>query len=195
MSWLAPRLWLSVFVCGLNFCTLSASVQMNKSTGRETPNAESSRDCVSEEVSGALSVPNKPSGFCGRKAVFTTTTPNWEGGSRWGTVQQVPKNWLSLPSRTLLFSSISALPSGRRVPVKGVSHQCSSKDTDYGRSHTQIHTHTHTYIHPPTPPPHTHTHTHTHTENTVSAENVRTWASLYRVSLTHVSIEQKKSVF
>ena len=36
--------------------------------------SESSRDCVSEEVSGALSVPNKPSGFCGRKAVFTTTT-------------------------------------------------------------------------------------------------------------------------
>ena len=33
--------------------------------------AESSRDCVSEEVSGVLSVPNKPSGFCGRKAVFT----------------------------------------------------------------------------------------------------------------------------
>ena len=33
---------------------------------------ESSRDCVAEEVSGALSVPNKPSGFCGRKAVFTT---------------------------------------------------------------------------------------------------------------------------
>ena len=33
---------------------------------------ESSRDCVSEEVSGTLSVPNKPSGFCGRKAVFTT---------------------------------------------------------------------------------------------------------------------------
>ena len=32
---------------------------------------ESSRDCVSEEVSGVLSVPNKPSGFCGRKAVFT----------------------------------------------------------------------------------------------------------------------------
>ena len=29
---------------------------------------------MSEEVSGALSVPNKPSGFCGRKAVFTTTT-------------------------------------------------------------------------------------------------------------------------
>ena len=36
--------------------------------------SESSRDCVSEEVSGVLSVPNKPSGFCGRKAVFTTTT-------------------------------------------------------------------------------------------------------------------------
>ena len=28
---------------------------------------------MSEEVSGALSVPNKPSGFCGRKAVFTTS--------------------------------------------------------------------------------------------------------------------------
>ena len=26
---------------------------------------------MSEEVSGVLSVPNKPSGFCGRKAVFT----------------------------------------------------------------------------------------------------------------------------
>ena len=29
---------------------------------------------MSEEVSGALSVPNKPSGFCGRKAVFTTSS-------------------------------------------------------------------------------------------------------------------------
>ena len=26
---------------------------------------------MSEEVSGVLSVPNKPSGFCGRKAIFT----------------------------------------------------------------------------------------------------------------------------
>ena len=32
--------------------------------------AQRAHETVSEEVSGVLSVPNKPSGFCGRKAIF-----------------------------------------------------------------------------------------------------------------------------